>query len=98
MRHLQPTSQKLRRAMIERATRRAIEPLNILNDLAVVTFIVSATGFVRFQYFDPLDGFTLLSAIQLIITTIAMAFVPFFFGAILTLELARRRLESMTEG
>lgn len=97
MRHLQPISHKLRRAMIERVTRRAIEPLSVLNNLAVVSFLVFATGFVRFQFFDPLDGFTLITATQLIITTIAMVFVPILFGAVLTLELARRRLEALAE-
>ncbi len=85
----------VRRAAIERVHRTAIEPLEpLLTIYAAVCFCYLA-GFLRFQFFEPTEGFTWIVVVQLSIVVVAGALVPLLTGSVLTLYFARRRIQRL---
>jgi len=84
-----------RRAAVERAHRTAIESLNPLYTAYFVACVCYLVGLVRFQFFDSAGGFTLITAVQLLVVAVAGAVVPILTGSVLTLRFANRKLQRL---
>ncbi|MGR3702462.1 MAG: hypothetical protein ACU0A4_10265 [Paracoccaceae bacterium] len=72
-----------------------IDPLTPLHTVYFGACVCYLAGLVRFQFFDPSTGFTLITATQLLIVAIAGAVVPILTGSVLTLHLANRKFQRL---
>ena len=87
----------MRRAVLERVQRSAIEPLETLFTVHVAVCVYYIIGHFRFQFFDHSDVFTVIEAVQLLSVAAAGVLVPILTGAVLTLHFASRRLQKLTD-
>lgn len=85
----------MRRATAVRAHRTAIEPLTPLYSAYFCVSACYLVGFLCLQFYDFSGGFTLISAILLLIVAIAGALVPILTGSVLTLHFANRKLQRL---
>jgi hypothetical protein len=85
----------MRRAAVERAHRTAVEPLTPLYLIHFGVCVCYLVGIMRFQFFDPSTGFTLLTAVHLLIVVVSGALVPILTGSVFTLHLANRKLQRL---
>jgi hypothetical protein len=85
----------IRSAVLERARRTAIEPLETLFTVHAAVCIYYFVGALRFQLFDHSAAFTLIESIQLLTVAVAGVLVPILTGSVLTLHIASRRLQSL---
>lgn len=85
----------VRNAVLDRAHRTAIQPLETLFTIHAAVCIYYFVGALRFQLFDDSAAFTLIESIQLITVAIAGVLVPILTGSVLTLHIASRRLQSL---
>ena len=85
----------MRLAMLERARRTAIEPLETL--FAVHAFVCGyyVVGCLYFQLVDHSATFTLIEAIQLLTVAFAGLLVPILTGSVLTLHFASKKLRRL---
>lgn len=87
----------MRRAILERAQRNAIEPLETLFTIHVAVCTYYVLGFLRFQFLDHSAAFTLAETIQLLTVAVAGVLVPILTGSVLTLHFASRKLQKLAD-
>lgn len=85
----------IRRAVLTRVQRTAIEPLSPLYDIYLGVGALYLVGFIHFIFVDYSTGFTWVTACFLICVAIAGALVPVLTGAVLTLHFASHKLERL---
>ena len=86
----------VRSAVLERAQRTALEPLEPLFTIYAAVCIYYVVGALRFQFFDHSAAFTLVETVQLLTVAVAGILVPILTGSVLTLHIAGRRLQLLT--
>lgn len=87
--------QDLRRATLERARRKAVEPLVPLYTIYAGVCACYLVGFLRFQFFDHGAAFSWITAAQVLVVAVAGALVPVLTGSVLTLHFTHRKLDAL---
>jgi len=85
----------MRRAVLGRAQRTAIEPLETLFTIHVAVCVYYVVGCLYFQFFDHSGSFTLIETIQLLTVAFAGVLVPILTGSVMTLHFASRKLQKL---
>lgn len=97
---MQPPSdnwKQIRRAALERARRRAIEPLLPLYTIYVCVCVCYLAGFLRFQFFEIPAEIQWLTALQLIIVVTTGALVPILTGSVVATHFSDTRLQKLAD-
>lgn len=85
----------LRQAVLDRAQRKAIEPLEPLYAIHVAVCTYYLVGFLRFKFFDHSAAFTFIETIQLLSVAVAGVLVLILTGSVFTLHFASRKLQKL---
>lgn len=85
----------MRRAVLERVQRTAIEPLETLFTIHLAVCVYYFVGFLRFKFVDHSEPFTMIETIQLLSVAAAGVLVPILTGSVLILHFASRRIERL---
>lgn len=85
----------IRRAVLERAQRSAIRPLETLFTIHAAVCVYYVVGCLCLKYFDYTANFTLIEAAQVLTVAISGFLVPVLTGSVVTLHLTSRRLKEM---
>lgn len=85
----------LRRAVLARAQRTAIEPLSPLYDIYLGVSALYLVGFIHLNFADYSTGFDWFTACLVISVAVAGALVPVLTGAVLTLHLTSKKLDRL---
>ena len=86
---------RMRRAVLERARRTAIEPLESLFTIHVAVCVYYVVGSLYFQILDRPETFSFIGSIQLLTVAFAGVLVPVLTGSVFTLHLASERLQKL---
>jgi hypothetical protein len=85
----------MRLAVLERARRTAIEPLEAIFAIHAAVCVYYVVGCLYFQLFDHSPAFSVIEALQLLSVAIAGVLVPILTGAVFTLHFADRKLRRL---
>jgi hypothetical protein len=83
---------KLRRAVLERARRNMIEPLEVVHLALLGASALYLTGYLRLSLFAQNGEFSLASGAFILLVAAAGLLVPVLTGSALTLHFTDRRL------
>lgn len=89
--------QAVRQATLDRARRRAIEPLVPLYTIYACVCMCYLAGFLRFQFFEISTEFQWITALQLLIVVISGALVPVLTGSVLATHFSDSRLQKLAD-
>lgn len=84
-----------RKAALERAKRKIIDPLEPLFAIYAAVCMFFVVGSLRFRFFEFSADFTWIEAIQVILVAFAGIMVPILTGSVLIVQLASRRLQKL---
>lgn len=85
----------IRQAVLERARRSAIDPLESLFRIHAAVCIYYVFGCMYFQLFDRPETFSLIESLQLLTVALAGILVPVLTGSVFTLHFASERLQKL---
>ena len=85
----------IRQAVLDRARRSAIEPLEPLFKIHAAVCIYYVVGCMYFQLFDRPETLSLIESIQLLTVALAGILVPVLTGTVFTLHFASERLQKL---
>ena len=86
---------KLRRAVLERARRKMIEPLEVVHLALVGTNVLYLAGFLHLNLFNQPSEYTLTAGGFVFAVAVAGLLVPVLTGSALTLYFADKRLRGL---
>jgi hypothetical protein len=86
---------RIRLAVLERAHRVTIEPLETLSTIYVAVCVYYFVGFLRFKYFDHTATFTPIESVQIVTVALSGLLILPLTGSVLTLHFASQRLKKL---
>jgi len=88
---------KLRRAALERARRKMIEPLEVVHAALLGTSALYLAGFLRLSFFSQSNEYNLIAGALVLAVAVSGLLVPVLTGSALTLHFAEKRLERLLD-
>ena len=88
---------KLRRATLERARRKTIEPLEFVHFTLLGASALYLAGFLRLSFFNQPGEYTLIAGGFVLAVAFAGFLVPFLTGSALTLHFAGKRFDRLLD-
>jgi hypothetical protein len=85
----------VRGATLDRALRTISEPLHFLQTFYIGVCLFYIVGFFRFRFLEIGSGFTLSTAVLLLIVALCGALIPLLTASVLTLHFAGMRLRKL---
>lgn len=86
---------KLRRAHMERAYRRTLQPFEKIESYAVLALVVYLAGYIRLMLVDLPNVLSAFAALQIFATFLAMILVPISFGGLVAVVLMKKRFNDL---
>lgn len=83
-------------AVLDRAKRAVIEPLEILYTIHFAVCVYYLVGFLQFKFIRDVGTLTTVEGAQLLSVSAAGILVPILTGAVMTLRIASGRLQHLT--
>lgn len=84
-----------RRAVLDRAQRTVVEPLELLQKIYAVVCICYLVGFLRFQFFETGSDFTPITIVLLLVAGACGVLVPILTGSVLAMHFTCLKLNKV---